>query len=67
MEFIVKNKEWIFSGIGVAAIPFIINMFVRRKKKENKVIMNQKNGANSVNNQSSDKIEIKGDIKINVK
>lgn len=39
IEFILKNKEWIFSGIGVALISAIISIFLR-KKRDNKFALN---------------------------
>lgn len=42
MDFIIKNSEWIFSGIGV----FILSLFLIKKKvksKKNKVKQNIKN------------------------
>ncbi|MDR0332637.1 MAG: hypothetical protein LBI15_04160 [Dysgonamonadaceae bacterium] len=34
MEWIINNKEWIFSGIGVAVISLIIALLARRKSKK---------------------------------
>jgi len=48
MNWIIDNKEWIFSGIGVFIIAFFIN-FLLIKKKVKRNIMNQKSGSNSTN------------------
>jgi plastocyanin domain-containing protein len=55
MEWIIKNKDWIFSGIGVFILGLIINWF--RKGKSNS--QTQKSGSNSTNFQSGRDINIK--------
>jgi plastocyanin domain-containing protein len=50
MEWILDNKEWIFSGIGVFIIGLIIAFF-SRKKKNKSIKMKQKSGSNSTNTQ----------------
>ncbi|MBR5597074.1 MAG: hypothetical protein IKW30_06685 [Lachnospiraceae bacterium] len=51
INMIIKNKEWLFSGIGVTIFLSIANFFRRKHKKstEEKIIkINQKNtGTNS--------------------
>lgn len=56
MDWILENKEWIFSGVGVFAIGIIISIFRKKNKSPNMV---QKSGKNSTNYQSG------GDMKIN--
>jgi len=59
MNWIIENKEWIFSGIGVFAISIIIALF---KCSRAKTKLTQKSGANSVNLQAGDRIEVR-DVK----
>jgi hypothetical protein len=53
IELLIKNKEWIFSGVGVAVISWL---FFRGSNKNTKS-MNQKSGNNSTN------IQVGGDVK----
>lgn len=55
MGWINNNKEWLFSGIAIAAPLAIVGWFISSKK--NKQI--QKSGDNSTN------IQVAGDIRIN--
>jgi hypothetical protein len=48
MNWIINNTEWIFSGIGVAIISFIIGLFLKNKSTK-KLTMKQKSGNNSTN------------------
>ncbi|WP_373330684.1 hypothetical protein [Salmonirosea aquatica] len=54
MNWIIDNKEWIFSGIGVFIIGIVIT-FMTRERKNKSVKMKQKSGSNSKN------IQIGGD------
>jgi len=54
MEWIINNKEWIFSGIGV----FIISLLLTKLFKKSH-IQKQKSGKNSTNYQASGDINIK--------
>jgi predicted tellurium resistance membrane protein TerC len=54
MEWIIANKEWIFSGIGVFIIGVVISL-LRKNQKKKTVKMKQKSGSNSNN------IQIGGD------
>lgn len=54
MEWILANKEWIFSGIGVLIVGLLINLF-KGKKDLKATKMKQKSGSNSSN------IQIGGD------
>lgn len=66
MEWIIDNKEWFFSGVGVFILGLIITFFswlFRKKQKSDdniSVSMKQKGGKNSKNYQSN------GDITINL-
>ncbi len=35
MDWIINNKEWLFSGIGVALLTFLTSLFIRSKKETN--------------------------------
>lgn len=55
IDYIIGNKEWIFSGIGVAVLSLI---FIRNKAAESKSqSMHQKGGNNSTN------IQVGGNVK----
>ena len=55
MKWILENKEWLFSGLGIFIVSLVIGFFMK-KSPSNKQI--QKSGDNSTNFQAS------GDIKI---
>jgi len=46
MNWIIENKEWIFSGIGVFILAFILNLLFKKRKRN---IMKQKSGSKSKN------------------
>jgi len=50
LDYLYKNKEWIFSGIGVAMLTMLIAIF-RKRITSSKVIQKQRSGDNSVNTQ----------------
>ena len=54
MEWVIENKEWIFSGIGVFVIGLVVN-FIFKKKRRKSIKMKQKSGSHSNN------IQIGGD------
>lgn len=66
MDWIIDNKEWFFSGVGVFILGLIITFFSwlfrkRQKPDDNiSVSMKQKGGKNSKNYQSN------GDMTINL-
>lgn len=54
LEWIINNKEWIFSGIGIFAlggIVAIIKLLTKRKKISSIISQKQKSGACSTNSQ----------------
>jgi hypothetical protein len=55
MNWLIENKEWVFSGIGVFIIGGIIAIFKKSKKKKT-LQMKQRSGSNSKN------IQIGGDF-----
>jgi hypothetical protein len=56
MNWLLSNKEWIFSGIGVFVLGIVITFFQRNKKKRS-ILQKQKSGSHSTN------IQIGGDFK----
>jgi LPXTG-motif cell wall-anchored protein len=50
MQCIIENKEWLFSGAGVAIIAFLISFF-RKKKRNQSTSQKIKSGDNSTNTQ----------------
>lgn len=69
-EYLDKNKEWIFSGVGASLFIFLLTYFQRNKRKANSkniasnkfsinnINMSQKGGKSSTNYQSSGDINI---------
>jgi uncharacterized membrane protein YczE len=55
MKWVIDNKEWIFSGIGIFVLSLIISIYVKKKSSVKQI---QKTGAKSTNYQAG------GDIKI---
>lgn len=55
IEYVLENKEWIFSGIGVALLSWLIF------RNSSGSSMRQKGGDNSTN------VQIGGDFKVNSK
>ena len=55
LNFIINNKEWIFSGVGVAIIAGMIGMIFRRKRKKE---LNIESGSRSTNIQAGDSAQI---------
>ena len=55
MQWIIDNKEWIFSGIGIFIISLIVGFFGKKQQTSKQI---QKSGPNSTNYQAG------GDIKI---
>jgi len=58
MQWIIENKEWIFSGAGIFAISLLAGFFIKRKSTTTQA---QKAGNNSTNYQAA------GDINIGIK
>jgi len=56
MKWLLANKEWIFSGIGVFILGILLAFF-RHKKKGKILRQKQKSGSHSTN------IQIGGDLK----
>lgn len=54
MNWLLENKEWIFSGIGVSIVIFILNNIFNKKHYSQK----QKGGNKSKNYQSGGNINI---------
>ncbi|SEO63201.1 hypothetical protein SAMN05192574_11051 [Mucilaginibacter gossypiicola] len=56
MSWVLNNKEWIFSGIGVFTLGLLITIF-QKSTKSKSIKQSQKSGSNSTN------IQIGGDLK----
>ncbi|MGP7733482.1 hypothetical protein [Oceanimonas smirnovii] len=54
MSWLIENKEWVFSGIGVSVLFFVLSLF--KKNFGSKQV--QKSGANSTNYQAGGDINI---------
>lgn len=55
MEWMIQNKEWIFSGIGGLLISLVVGLFAKRNKSSKQT---QISGSNSTNYQSGRDINI---------
>lgn len=34
MDWIIENKEWLFSGIGLTTVSFILGLFLKKKNRK---------------------------------
>jgi hypothetical protein len=55
LTWVIDNKEWIFGGIGVAAITGVIALL---KRRQNDHTQRQRSGANSTNLQAGGDINV---------
>ena len=55
LDFFIKNKEWLFSGIGVLIISTIMTLLFKKKPVQS---LNQSSGDNSTNIQASGNINV---------
>ena len=55
MRWIIENKDWIFSGVGVSIISLVVGLFA---KNNIALKQTQKSGRNSTNYQSGRDINI---------
>jgi len=62
LTYIVDNKEWLFSGVGVAFVVAIGTWLVRRGSRD-RPVQTQLSGSRSVNLQSRGDITINGSLK----
>jgi len=60
IQYVTDNKEWIFSGAGVAMAVAVAGFFVRKKSGINQSI---KSGSNSTNIQAGQDVQINNDRK----
>lgn len=55
LNWVNSNKEWLFSGIGVAVIVALISLFVKHPRSKKQI---QKSGNDSVNIQVGDNLNL---------
>lgn len=55
MQWMIDNKEWLFSGVGIFIITVGISIFTNKKRE---IKQTQKSGSNSKNYQSVGDINI---------
>ncbi|MBM7835700.1 hypothetical protein [Clostridium sardiniense] len=58
MKWIIENKEWLFSGIGVTILVAIIGIFIK-KRVDGKIVQTINSGNNSTNIQGGENVNIK--------
>jgi len=54
MEWILNNKEWIFSGIGVLALTLIINYILKKNKTNSQTVIGGKGNTQSMENTTAE-------------
>ena len=60
LDWLLRNKEWVFSGAGVAAIVGIIG-WIRSKRHDGSALhQSQRSGSNSTNIQAGRDVNIGG-------
>ncbi|WP_088227386.1 hypothetical protein [Desulfosporosinus sp. FKB] len=59
MKWMLDNKEWLFSGIGVVICGYILKYFIKNKQEKT---FSQKSGHHSNNYQCSESININSSI-----
>ena len=55
MQWIIDNKDWIFSGAGIFIISIVVGVIVKNKSSSKQI---QKSGSNSANYQAGKNINI---------
>lgn len=50
MDFIIENYKWLFSGIGVFALGFFINLIIKKKNTKQKKIKLENQNSITINN-----------------
>lgn len=48
MNWILENKEWIFSGIGVAIIGYLIKLFMKKRSSKKQINKNNSKNTNKI-------------------
>lgn len=56
IEWLIENKDWVFSGAGVAIIAWILNVLC--EKSHRRVTQKQQSGNDSVNIQAGGNVSI---------
>ena len=59
IDWIIRNKEWVFSGIGVAILTLIIGFLFKKESVRNslKAMFNFKSNINQINIENKDNEE----------
>lgn len=55
LKWVIANKEWIFSGLGVALVGFLVNLALRRRAA---LVQTQSSGPQSTNIQSAGNVTL---------
>ncbi|AVK50992.1 hypothetical protein AXY43_24875 [Clostridium sp. MF28] len=64
LSWLVNNKEWFFSGIGVLILSTVIGFFIKQKAS---IIQKQKSGDNGINIQSAGSLSMSNSFNDNDK
>ena len=59
-DFLISNKEWMFSGVGVAVLSLLISGILGRAKKSNNIIQQKNITRGNLN------IQMGRDVNINI-
>lgn len=57
LDWLIMNKEWVFSGIGVLILGAIVRYILKRKSNAN-ITQNQTSGKSSINIQGARDINL---------
>ena len=62
MNWILENKEWIFSGAGIVLIGLVYNFFFKHKKETKELIFNNNINVEYQGNKDNKPVNLKSDI-----
>jgi hypothetical protein len=60
LDWLWKNKEWVFSGVGVAALVGFLGWLRSKRKSGSRLHQSQQSGHNSTNIQAGRDVNIGG-------
>jgi hypothetical protein len=58
MQWLIDNKEWVFSGIGLPICAWIITRFVKKKNATTEARQSQTGGDHSINIQGGNDVNV---------
>lgn len=61
MAYLIENKEWLFSGVGIFIIAWIVKFFFRRRQTT--LSQTARSGSKSINIQAGRDISLQSNVK----